>query len=100
MEVMKRSYLLLDGAGNNSVLIFSLIDGMEWLVGMGWNGSLERDGIARRQWNAWNGLSEQDGTAHQNRMEPLVGTGWNGSSERDGTARWNRRLSRRNRMIE
>ena len=56
MEVMKSSYLLLDGAGDNSVLFFYLID---WnrLLGTGWNRSSKREGIA-----------------HRNEMESLVGT--------------------------
>ena len=60
MEVTKRSYLLLDGAGDNNALFFFL------RVGMGWNRS--PDGIARR-------MESLVG------MESLVLTGWNHLSD-------------------
>ena len=73
MEVMKRSYLLLDGAGDNSVLFFSLIDVMELLVGNG----MELESLVG---TGWNRSSETDGITRRKRMESPVVMGRNRSS--------------------
>ena len=49
MEVMKRSYLLLDGAGDNSVLFFLLI--AEWNGVACWEG--RRELLVRKKWKSF-----------------------------------------------
>ena len=74
MEVTKRSSLLLDGAGDNSVLLFSLVrTGWNRLsqTGWNWNRFSETSRIDRRLDMEWNHLSE---------------TGWIFLSVRDGIA--------------
>ena len=69
MEVMKRSYLLLDSAGDNSVLIFLAPTNKTWIHLSSLDGDARRSLLFRTDRNR---LSESTGIACRNGQESLV----------------------------